>query len=463
NELRSYKQLPQVWYQIQTKFRDEPRPKAGLLRVRQFTMKDSYSFDLTTEGLDQSFENHRTAYQKIFTRCGLRFVMVEASSGAMGGSASTEFMVKTDAGEDLIAVSEASGYAANLEKATSKLPETVDEEGSDAPREFATPGIKTIEALANQFDFADATRQIKTLVYVASFENADDKLILALLRGDHQLQETKLSDNLGAIEIRPAQDEEIFALLGAHAGSLGAVDAKETAKMGGKEAFIIADSALQNRRNMTTGANKDGFHLSGVNIMRDLKIDKWADLRTVQAGETSPDGAGQLEVYKSLEIGHIFKLGTKYSDSMNAKVLDENGKSVPVIMGSYGIGVERILAAVIEQNHDENGIIFTPSVAPFDVVITVTNIKQPELVETGETLYADLKTAGFDVLLDDRDERAGVKFKDAELIGIPFRVTVGKRAGEGIIELVTRRTKEIEEVKIEELIERLKDLSNQIV
>ena len=448
NELRSYKQLPQTWYQIQTKFRDEPRPKSGLLRVRQFTMKDSYSFDLNTAGLDKSFEDHREAYQKIFTRCGLQFVMVEASSGAMGGSASTEFMVKTDAGEDLIAVCAESGYAANLEKATSQLPEIADERGLEAPAEFSTPNIKTIEALANAFNFAAPERQIKTLVYVARFENEPDKSVLALLRGDHQLQETKLSDNLGAIEVRPAQDEEIFSLLGAHAGSLGSVKANETAKANGKGAFIIADLALKNRRNMTTGANRDGFHLKGVDVQRDLKIDQWADLRTVTAGEMSPDGAGILEVYKSLEVGHIFKLGTKYSDSMNARILDENGKAVPVIMGSYGIGVERILAAAIEQNHDENGIIFPRSIAPFDVVITVTNIKQPELVEVGEKLYADLLAAGFDVLLDDRDERAGVKFKDAELIGIPFRVTVGKLASEGVVELVNRKTEEIENINV---------------
>jgi prolyl-tRNA synthetase len=458
NELRSYKQLPQTWYQIQTKFRDEPRPKSGLLRVRQFTMKDSYSFDIDHEGLDKSFENHREAYKKIFSRCGLKFVMVEASSGAMGGSASTEFMVKTDAGEDLIAVCEESGYAANLEKATSKLPEIIDDEGLTSPEEFATPNIKTIEALSQAFDFAAPQRQIKTLVYVASFESAESitqKFILALLRGDHQLQETKLSDNLGAIEVRPAHDEEIFSLLGAHAGSLGGVRAKEIAETTGKDIFIIADLSLKARRNMTTGANRDDFHLRGVEPERDIKIDKWADLRTIQAGEISPDGMGALDIYKSLEVGHIFKLGTKYSESMNAKVLDENGKAVPIIMGSYGIGVERILAAVIEQNHDDNGIIFTPAVAPFDVIVTVTNIRQEELKKTGEQIYNNLKTDGFDVLLDDRDERAGVKFKDAELVGIPFRVTVGKRASEGIVELVNRRTKEIEEININELNKRL--------
>lgn len=465
NELRSYKQLPQTWYQIQTKFRDEPRPKSGLLRVRQFTMKDSYSFDIDQAGLDKSYENHREAYKKIFTRCGLKFVMVEASSGAMGGSASTEFMVKTDAGEDLIAVCEESDYAANVEKATSKLPGIVDDEGPDAPEEFPTPGIKTIEALANTFDFASPERQIKTLVYVlerlvgvSGGVDMKPQFFIALLRGDHQLNETKLQDSVGAISIRPAHDEEIFSLLGAHAGSLGGVRAQEIAESKGKEVFVVADLALKGRRNMTTGANKDDFHFKGVEIERDVKVDKWDDFRTVQAGETSPDGAGPLSVYKSLEIGHIFKLGTKYSDSMGANVLDINGKPVLIVMGSYGIGVERILAAVIEQNNDENGIIFTPAVAPFDVVVTITNIRQEALNEIGEQIYKDLLASGLDVLIDDRDERAGVKFKDADLIGIPFRVNVGKKAGEGIVELIDRRTKEIEEISISEVSGRLNSL-----
>ncbi|MBC7797833.1 MAG: proline--tRNA ligase, partial [Pyrinomonadaceae bacterium] len=456
NELRSYKQLPQIWYQIQTKFRDEARPKSGLLRVRQFTMKDSYSFDTNQAGLDASFDKHRDAYIKIFTRCGLKFVMVEASSGAMGGSASTEFMVKTDAGEDLIAVSTSGNYAANLEKATSIVDEIVDENGLNAPEKFATPNIKTIEQLENFEGGAKAVSQIKTLIYVASFENQktsaiENKFVLALIRGDHQLQETKLSDALKAIEVRPAQDNEIVELLGAHAGSLGAFNAKETAKSNKKEVVIIADSALKNRKNMTTGANEDDFHLRGIDVARDLQIDTFADLREVKNGETAPDGNGVLEIYKSLEIGHIFKLGTKYSDSMNAKILDSNGKAVPIVMGSYGIGVERILASVIEQNADENGIVWSKETAPFDVVVTITNIKQPELVEAGHKIYRELLSNKFDVLLDDRDERAGVKFKDAELIGIPFRVTIGKKMDENIVELFNRQTKQTEDVKVDEL------------
>lgn len=454
NELRSYKQLPQIWYQIQTKFRDEARPKSGLLRVRQFLMKDSYSFDLNQEGLDVSFEKHREAYKKIFSRCGLNFVMVEASSGAMGGSASTEFMVKTDAGEDLIATCDTCDYAANVEKATSRIDEIIDEKGLDAPEEFPTPNIRTIEQLANFEGGASAERQIKSLIYIAD----EEKFVIALLRGDHPLQETKLQDALSASEIRPAQDEEIFALLGAHAGSLGGVNAKEKAKANGKEVFIIGDNALKNRSNMTTGANRDDFHLRGVDVERDIPVEKWADLRLVGSGENCPNCEnGKLEVAKSLEIGHIFKLGTKYSVSMGANVLDENGKSVPIVMGSYGIGVERIMASVIEQNHDADGIIWTKNVAPFDVIVTVTNIKQENLLATGETIYRNLREKGFEVLLDDRDERAGVKFKDADLIGIPFRINVGKKADEGIVELVKRETKEIEEVKISEIVEKLLD------
>ncbi len=458
NELNSYKQLPQIWYQIQTKFRDEPRPKSGILRVRQFIMKDSYSFDTSQEGLDVAFEKHREAYKKIFSRCGLEFEMVEASSGAMGGSASTEFMIKTDAGEDLIATCNNCDYAANIEKAVSKVEKITDEESLDSPKEFPTPDIRTIEQLANFEGGADANRQIKTLVYLAKIDD-EEKNIIALLRGDHQLQETKLQDAIGATEIRPLQDEEIFEILDAHAGSLGGVNAKEKAEKNDKEIFIIADNSLKERKNMTTGANKDDFHFRGVDVERDIPTEKWTDLRTVNSGETcTVCENGILEVSKSLEIGHIFKLGTKYSDSMGANVLNENGKAVPIVMGSYGIGVERIMASVIEQSHDDDGIVWTKAVTPFDVVISVTNAKKVELMEIGESLYESLHQLGFEVLLDDRKERPGVKFKDADLIGIPFRINIGKRANEGIVEIVKRGTKETLEVKIEEVESKLKEL-----
>ena len=458
NELRSYKQLPQIWYQIQTKFRDEPRPKSGLLRVRQFTMKDSYSFDVDAAGLDTAFEKHREAYKRIFSRCGLDFVMVEASSGAMGGTASTEFMIKTDAGEDLIATCGKCNYAANVEKATSRIEEITDEEGLDSPQEFSTPNIRTIEQLENFEDGAEANCQIKTLVYAATIAD-ETQYIIALLRGDHQLQESKLQEALQAKDFRPLQDEEIFALLSAHPGSLGGVTAKENAKASGKDVFIISDECLRYRRNMTTGANKDDFHLRGVDIERDISIDKWADLRAVNSGENCPGcSEGVLEVAKSLEIGHIFKLGTKYSESMSANVLNQNGKPVPIVMGSYGIGVERIMASVIEQNHDENGIIWTDNVKPFDIIVTITNPKQKDLLEIGEKLYVDLIAQGFEVLLDDRKERPGVKFKDADLIGVPFRIVVGKNVGEGILELKSRRSSEVSEIPIATAVEKLKSL-----
>ncbi|MGH9899390.1 MAG: proline--tRNA ligase, partial [Pyrinomonadaceae bacterium] len=310
NELRSYKQLPQIWYQIQTKFRDEQRPKSGLLRVRQFTMKDSYSFDVDLSGLDVAFEKHREAYKRIFDRCGLKYTIVEASSGAMGGSASSEFMVRTDAGEDLIAVCEASGYAANLEKASSIVPVIEDGKCPAAPEEFPTPGVRTIDDLSVFPGGAVAERQIKTLVYHVEYTDRTSQFILALLRGDHQLHETKLSDSIAALEVRPATAEEIFRLLGAHAGSLGAVEAKEKAKSNSFSIRIVSDNALKDRRDMTTGANKDDHHLRSVDVARDIAVDVWADLRSVQSGELSLDGKGTLEVFKSLEVGHIFKLGT---------------------------------------------------------------------------------------------------------------------------------------------------------
>jgi prolyl-tRNA synthetase len=459
NELRSYKQLPQVWYQIQMKFRDEARPKSGVLRVRQFTMKDAYSFDVDQAGLDKSFEDQREAYKRIFDRCGLKYTIVEASSGAMGGSASNEFMVKTDAGEDLIATCENCGYAANLEKATSRLPEIKDGIGLDAPVEFPTPGVRTIEDLTKFPGGADADRQIKTLVYLST-KDGEQQFVLALLRGDHQLHETKLTDALGSDEMRPAQAEEIRDLLKASAGSLGGVGAKAKARESGKEIRILADFALKNRRNMTTGANRDDHHVRGVNISRDIPVDKWVDLRTVTSGEGCPVcESGQLEVAKSLEIGHIFKLGTKYSQSMGASVLTQDGKEVPIVMGSYGIGVERIMASAIELHHDADGIIWPKAIAPFDCVVTITNMKQEELREAGERLYHDLQRAGLDVLLDDREERAGVKFKDADLIGIPYRITVGKKAADGLVELFDRRAKQTEDVKLKDAVERVQALA----
>src|SRR5919112_715141 len=452
HEIRSYRQLPQMWHQIQTKFRDEERPKSGLMRIRQFIMKDAYSFDVDRAGLDVAFEKQRGAYKRIFDRCGLKYHIVEASSGAMGGSESNEFMARTNAGEDFIAVCEACGYAGNIEKATSRIPPVEDEPGPDSPEEFPTPGVRTIEDLTNFPGGAPAERQIKTLVYVATDGATQEQYtVLALLRGDHQLHEIKLADSLGASAVRPAHPEEIRDLLGASAGSLGGVGARDKAASAKQKARIVADNSLKGRRNMTTGANKDDHHLRGVDIERDIRPDSWADLRTVQKGEACPNcEAGTLDIFKAMEIGHIFKLGTKYSDSMGATVLNAEGKEVPLIMGCYGIGVERIMSAAVEQSHDSDGIVWPRAIAPFDVVVTVTNVKQDEIRGAGERLYEELRRAGLEVLLDDRDERAGVKFKDADLIGVPFRITVGKKVGEGKVELFDRATKQSEDVSLDD-------------
>jgi prolyl-tRNA synthetase len=463
HEIRSYKQLPQVWYQIQIKFRDEARPKSGLMRLRTFIMKDAYSFDVDRAGLDKSFIDQREAYKRIFTRCGIEFLIVEASSGAMGGSESNEFMARTPAGEDFIVSCANCGYAANLEKATSRLPEISDDAGPDAPEEFPTPGVRTIEDLISFPGGADASRQIKSLVFFATIDG-EQRPVLVLLRGDHQLHETKFADSLRATAVRPAHPEEIRNLLGASAGSLGGVGARAKARSAKSDLRIVADSALRNRRNMTTGANKDDHHLRGVDIARDIEVDEWFELRTVEAGEGCPKcETGALEVFKGMEIGHIFKLGTKYSKSMGATVLTPDGKEVPIVMGSYGIGVERIITAAVEQQHDDDGILWPASLTPFDVIVTITNMKQDDLRQTGENLYQELQRAGLEVLLDDRDERAGVKFKDADLIGIPYRITIGKKVAEGAVELFDRRTKKSEDVRISDVVSHVRSLCSQSV
>jgi len=459
NEVRSYKQLPQVWYQIQIKFRDEARPKSGLMRLRTFIMKDAYTFDVDRAGLDKSFIDQREAYKRIFTRCGIKFLIVEASSGAMGGTESNEFMARTPAGEDLIVSCANCGYAANLEKATSRIATIADEPGPNAPEEFPTPGVRTIEDLTTFPGGAEASRQIKSLVFVATIDG-EQRAVLVLLRGDHQLHETKLADSLRATAVRPAHPEEIRDLLGASAGSLGGVGAKAKARASNSDLRIVADSGLKDRRNMTTGANKDDHHLRGVDISRDIPVDEWFELRTAESGEGCPRcETGVLEVFKGMEIGHIFKLGTKYSASMGATVLNQEGKEVPIVMGSYGIGVDRILTAVIEQQHDDDGIIWPRSLAPFDVVVTITNMKQDDVRAAGEQLYDELQRAGLDVLLDDRDERAGVKFKDADLIGIPYRITIGKKVAEGVVELFNRREKRSEDVKISDVVKHVQRLA----
>jgi len=435
-ELRSYKQLPQIWYQIQTKFRDEPRPKSGVLRVREFTMKDSYSLDVQREGLDFAFQRHFEAYRKIFGRCGLDAIAVEASSGSMGGSESVEFMVGSDAGEDWIVVCGSCGYAGNIEKATSGIAPIEDGPGQGAPEKFPTPNVRTIDDLVEFPGGAAADRQVKTLVYVV-----DGATVLVLLRGDHALVEQKLADALGASEWRPATDEEIRSALGAGAGSLGGV--------GVSDLRIVADLALQERRDMTTGANEDDHHVRGVDVARDIAVSDWFDVREVQAGEPCPMCDAPLAVEKTIEIGHIFKLGTKYSEVFDAKILDENGKSQSIVMGSYGIGSERMMAAVVERRNDESGIQWPLSIAPFEVVITVVKPKDVATSDAGNALYDALIGEGIDVLLDDRDERPGVKFKDADLIGVPFRITVGpKGLAEGEVDFIRRSNGETQTIEL---------------
>jgi len=465
NELRSYKQLPQIWYQIQTKFRDEPRPKSGLLRVRQFTMKDSYSFDIDKEGLDKSFQLHDAVYRKIFSRCGLKFVAVEADSGSMGGSQSQEFMVYTDAGEDLIASCPVCGYAANTEKAVSRLEPLVEMEatGDGTPELVSTPGMGAIADVAKFLQMAESS-DIKCVAYMAmkrGVEGNPDSWhgVAAFLRGDHQVNETKLLGAVGGAELRTMQADELTQYLNGPAGFLGPVGLKPEAKLLGEGLTVVVDKALEGRKNLVAGANKLDYHLRNVTPGRDFTWTLLSDIRNVNEGEGCPkDGcSGKLVVGKAVEIGHIFKLGYKYSEAMGARVLDVNGKEVTPIMGSYGIGIERILTAAIEQSNDKNGFWLPASIAPFTVVVTVTNGTDALLAETGESLAAELDAAGLDVLLDDRDERAGVKFKDADLVGIPYRINVGKKTAEGKVELVTRATATSVDVALNEVVALLKE------
>ena len=442
-ELSSYRELPQFWYQFQLKFRDEPRPKSGLIRVREFTMKDSYSFDLDEAGLDASFDAHRGAYERIFARLGIPAIAVEASSGNMGGSDSIEFMCPTPAGEDLVARCPDCGYAANLEKATSELAPVADEAGPAAPEQLATPGVRTIEDL-DKLHGVSADRQIKTLVEVI-----DGQLTLVLLRGDHPLADQKLLDATGATTIRPAQPEEIVAALGASPGSLGAV--------GETGLPVIADLALRDRRSMTTGANIDDVHLTGVDVARDINVGAWADLREVGAGEPCPRCGGALELLQAVEVGHIFKLGRKYTTALGVSVLGPDGSAITPIMGSYGIGVERAVAAIAEAHHDDAGLTWPVQVAPAEATVILLSTRDEAARAAATSLYQDLLAAGVDVVLDDREERPGVKFQDAELTGIPFRLTVGSRdLADGLIEITSRASGEKERVAVAAAVDHLR-------
>ena len=473
-ELRSYKQLPQIWYQIQTKFRDEPRPKSGLLRVRQFIMKDAYSFDIDAAGLDVSYQKHHDTYCRIFDRCGLKYMVIDAHSGAMGGSKSQEFMVRTPAGEDLIVSCEKCNYAANMEKATSKLApvEDLKPEGDGAPLEVHTPGQKTIEDVA-RFLGVSPKNTIKTLAMMAiddSHRNAAKnrpfwRHVAVFLRGDHMLNEAKVSSAMPGNTFRPMQEDEIENSFGAPAGFLGPIETKmpitkdwlnERDTEG--TLVVLVDKALEGRTNLIGGANKEEYHVKNLTPGGNFHPTAYVDLRSVTAGEDCPNCGAPLRIDTAVEIGHIFKLGYKYSESMGARVLDHNGKEVAPIMGSYGIGIERILTAAVEQNNDENGFWLAPSIAPFDVVVVSTNSKDEAIRRASEDVTGQLEAAGFDVLLDDRDERPGVKFKDADLVGIPFRINVGKKVTEDTVEVVRRSTLHKEDVKISAITEHFQKL-----
>jgi prolyl-tRNA synthetase len=458
NELRSYKQLPQIWYQIQTKFRDEPRPKSGLLRVRQFVMKDAYSFDVDEAGLDASYDKHDAVYRRIFDRCGLEYVAVEADSGAMGGSQSQEFMVYTEAGEDLIASCPNCHYAANLEKATSQLMTVEELPGEGLPELIHTPGQRTIDEVG-AFLKAQPHSQIKTMAYMLVQPDGKTRAVVAFLRGDHQLNEAKLAPLAGPGELRPMLPEEIIATFNAPAGYLGPIGIEAAPHPKKPGTLVILDKSLEGRSNLIAGANKAEYHLLRVTPTRDFKPTLTADIRSINEGEGCPVCGTPLKLGKAVEIGHIFKLGYKYSKSMGATVLNKDGKEVTPIMGSYGIGIERILTAAIETSAAKfasqpdakpasESYALPAAIAPFEVVVTITNVKESELLDAGEKIAAELAAAGFDVLLDDRDERAGVKFKDAEMIGVPYRINIGKKLAEGKIELVDRLSGATHEIDV---------------
>jgi prolyl-tRNA synthetase len=439
NEINSYRQLPKNFYQISVKFRDEIRPRFGLMRAKEFIMKDAYSFDTTDEGAMASYKKMYEAYQRIFERCGLKAFPVEADTGVIGGNYSHEFMVPAETGENEVAFCEACGYAANVEKATSGIPKTAARPVGAAIEKFATPGVVTIEALSKAPYSVPANRQIKTLIFIA-----DSKPIIILIRGDDQLNETKLMAKTGAVAVRPATPEEILPLLGAKPGSLGAV-VKVPA-----EVKVYADERLRGANDMTTGANEDGFHFHNVSIERDIKVTAWFDLRTVTAGEPCVKCGKSLKIRRAIEVGHVFKLGTKYSEKLNATFLAADGSRKPSVMGCYGIGVTRTLQAVIEQDNDKDGVIWPLSVAPYQVCITPLGVApESATMQAAEKLYAELTAKGVEVILDDRDERAGVKFKDADLVGFPFRVSIGdKSLAKGEVE-IKPRTGKVQFVKTE--------------
>jgi prolyl-tRNA synthetase len=446
-EINSYRQLPKNFYQIQVKFRDEIRPRFGLMRAREFIMKDAYSFDVSDEAAQVSYQKMYDAYTRIFARCGLKTFPVEADTGIIGGKFSHEFMVPAETGENEVAYCEGCGYAANIEKATSAPSQSAIRNPQSAIEKFATPGVVTIEALAAAPYNVAADRQIKTLIYVA-----ESKLVIVLMRGDDQLNEAKFAGRLGTATFRAATAEEIFEAMGAHPGSLGEV----TSTRKRTDIKVLADEVLRGASDMTTGANEDGFHLRHVDVARDIKVDEWADLRTVRAGEACKVCGKPLKIRRAIEVGHVFKLGTKYSEKLGALYLDEAGVRHPAVMGCYGIGCTRTLQAVIEQCNDKDGIIWPLSVAPYQVCITPLNVAPDNVgMKLAEKIYAELTARGVEVILDDRDDRPGVKFKDADLVGFPIRVSIGEKSlAKGEVEIKPRGG-QIIPAKIEEAVERI--------
>lgn len=443
--VKTYKKLPITLYQIQTKYRDENRPRFGLLRGREFIMKDAYSFHAEEESLDKTFRDMDSAYTNVFNRVGLNFRSIIGDAGAMGGNNSKEFMAIAPIGEDTVVYSDESDYAANLEMAQNKRTMPKSHETLGELQKVATPGAKTIDEVA-EFLGSSADREIKTLLFIA-----DEKPVVVLMHGNDEVNEVKLKNYLSCDFLRPAEEDEARKYLGAGFGSLGPVGVSE-------EIEILADLDVENMANASVGANEDGFHYLNANLGRDFSVTHFADLRTVQEGEISPDGKGHLKFTRGIEIGHIFKLGTRYSKDLDAVVLDENGRQLPIIMGCYGIGVSRLLSAIVEQHSDENGIVWPRSIAPFDVHVIPVNVKKEEQVELSEKVTELLENAGYKVLVDDRKERPGVKFADSDLIGIPARITVGKKAAEGIVEIKLRCTGETLEVKLDELLNSLQIL-----
>ncbi|MBC2257075.1 proline--tRNA ligase [Listeria booriae] len=443
DEIKSYKRLPLTLYQIQTKFRDEKRPRFGLLRGREFIMKDAYSFHATEESLDATYDKMYQAYSNIFTRCGLDFRAVIADSGSIGGNETKEFIVLSDIGEDTIAYSDSSDYAANVEMAPVMYMEKKSHEETGTLEKVATPGQRTIADIV-EFLEVPIEKTVKSMLFVLD----EEEIIMVLVRGDHEVNDIKIKNALSATTVEPATNEQAIELLGSGFGSLGPIGVPEHVR-------IFADNAVQDIVNAVVGANEEDFHIINTQPKQDFNVHTYFDLRLIQEGDLSPDGHGVIKFAEGIEVGHIFKLGTKYSEAMNATFLDENGRSNPFIMGCYGIGVSRLLSAIAEQQADESGLVWDRNISPLDLHLIPVNMKSEEQVTFAEELYASLQEMGYSVLLDDRTERAGVKFADADLIGLPMRVTVGKKAAEGIVEVKIRKTGEMIEVRKEELMNTL--------